>query len=341
MSLLDKGSSYGCYVGEDAIKSSGQSSQEDRIPKGEPVILTQNVRVRIGLHSTLFKLIWQQPIIACTSTLPITEKRKMTDTLKSLEKGSRVVGDWADNVDFLVMSEVILTIKVANALAKGVPIVTTNFFEDYLNCTKTKQMLPYPNKYIPKLKESTVNSNEVSLEVNANRQTLFSGKLLAFSSKEQLAKFHVAISYAGGKAIVLDNENPDPSIFEEPANMLVQPENTGNLSKLWLECLQMAESKGLQSVPEIQVGLAIITMNTIIYCNPSAKRQVLVNKGKSGVSSYADSNSHVVLAPETQFGRAQKGITQVSSANASCSAVGSAFISFVLSKMSLLLFMLD
>ena len=40
VTLMDKGSSYGCYVGEDAIRSSAQSSQDDRVPKGEQVILT-------------------------------------------------------------------------------------------------------------------------------------------------------------------------------------------------------------------------------------------------------------------------------------------------------------
>ena len=123
---MDRGSSYGCYVGEDAIRSSAQSSQDDRVPKNEQVILTNNIRVRFGLHSTIFKLIWQPPLIVCTSTLSVSEKKRTTSILKSFEKGCKIVTDWTDDVCFLVMSEVILTIKVANALAKGIPIVTPN-----------------------------------------------------------------------------------------------------------------------------------------------------------------------------------------------------------------------
>ena len=309
VSLTDKGSSYGCYVGEDAIRSSAQSSQDDRIPKGESVILTKNVRVRFGLHSTIFKLIWQEPLIACTSTLSIGEKKRAISILANLEKGSKVIGDWSDAVNYLVMGEVILTIKVANALAKGVPIVTLNFFEDYMNCTKSKQMLPNPKNYIPKLKESTLNPNDVSLEANSQRKFLFKGKLLAFASKQQMAKFNVAIEYAGGKVVVVDIEKPDFNIFQSAENMLIQPDGNDELSTLWLKCIEKAERKGLKPIPEIQIGLAIITMNTVIYCNPATKRQLIANREK-GLSTYIDSNNHIVLANETQLGKTQKRITQ-------------------------------
>jgi hypothetical protein len=307
--LTDKGSSYGCYVGEEAIRSSAQSSQDDRVPKGEHVVLNKNVRIRFGLRSTIFKLVWLEPFIVCTSKLSAGEKRKTISLLNDLEKGCKVVVDCSGSVTFLAMREVILTIKVANALAKGVPIVSPNFFEDYMNCTKTKQVLPNPKNYIPKLKESTLNPNDVCLEANTGRQSIFKGKLLAFLSKEQMSKFNVAIEYAGGRAVVLDNENPKADIFQIPVNMMVQPESNENLSDLWICCLQRAECKGFKPVPEIQIGLAIITMNTAIYCNPAAIRQVIAKAGKCS-STYADSNSHIVLAHETQIGKTQKRITQ-------------------------------
>ena len=309
MTLVDKGSSYGCYVGEDAIKSSAQSSQDDRIPKGEQVVLTNNIRIRFGLHSTIFKLIWQSPIIICTSTLSVSDKKRTTSIIKSFEKGSKIVADWSDDVSFLVMGEVILTIKVANALAKGIPIITPNYLEDLLNCVKTKQVMPNPKNYIPNLKESTLNPNDVCLEASIRRQTLFKGLLLAFSSKQQMSKFEVAIRYAGGRAVVLDSEQPNPKIFQAPTNMLVQAD-TEELSRLWSECLQNAELNGLKPIPEIQIGLAIITMNTEIYCNPASKRQIIAKGGKSG-SPISENNARTVLANETQIGKTQKRITQV------------------------------
>ena len=310
VSLHDRGSSYGCYVGEQALQSSAQSSQVDRIPKGETITLAKKVRVRFGLHSTIFKLIWQDPFTACTSTLSVGDKRKVVSTLNDLIKGSKVVADWSDTIDFLVMGEVILTIKVANALAKGVPIVTPSFFEDFIQSVKTKQVLPNPKNYIPKLKENALNSNEVSLAVNTKRSTLFKGKLLAFSTQQQMVKFNTAIEYAGGKAVVLDLERPNPEIFKNPVNMLVQTESD-EVSSLWIQCINQAEIKGLRPIPEIQIGLAIITINTTIYCNPAANRQVIANGKKD--RTLVDSNTHSVLVNETQFGKTQKGITQVPS----------------------------
>ena len=310
VSLHDRGSSYGCYVGEQALQSSAQSSQVDRIPKGETITLAKNVRVRFGLHSTIFKLIWQDPFTACTSTLSVGDKKKVVCTLNDLVKGSKVVADWSDTIDFLVMGEVILTIKVANALAKGVPIVTPSFFEDFIQSVKTKQVLPNPKNYIPKLKENALNSNEVSLAVNTKRSTLFKGKLLAFSTQQQMVKFNTAIEYSGGKAVVLDLEKPNPEIFKNPVNMLVQTESD-EVSSLWMQCIKQAEIKGLRPIPEIQIGLAIITINTTIYCNPAANRQVIANGKKD--RTLVDSNTHSVLVNETQFGKTQKGITQVPS----------------------------
>lgn len=63
-----------------------------------------------------------------------------------------------------------ILIQVANALAKGIPIVTPAFLSDFLVCQNTKQILPDPKQYIPPLSESTINANDVSLAVRKERQ---------------------------------------------------------------------------------------------------------------------------------------------------------------------------
>ena len=60
--------------------------------------------------------------------------------------------------------------QVANALAKGVPIVTPVFLTDFFVCQNTKQILPDPKQYIPPLGENTINANDVSLAVKKERQ---------------------------------------------------------------------------------------------------------------------------------------------------------------------------
>ena len=54
--VSDPKSTYGTYVGEAAIASSGSnSSQTDRLRAGKDVVMTHGTRVRFGLHSTIFK----------------------------------------------------------------------------------------------------------------------------------------------------------------------------------------------------------------------------------------------------------------------------------------------
>ena len=56
--IKDLGSKYGTYVGEEAIKSSNQKSQEDCLTPGENGILLPGQPVRFGLCKFRFK--WEQ-----------------------------------------------------------------------------------------------------------------------------------------------------------------------------------------------------------------------------------------------------------------------------------------
>ena len=85
-------------------------------------------------------------------------------------------GSFGPRVTHLLTKEGKMTIKVANALAKCVPLVTIAFLQDYLNCLNSKQALPNPKNYVPPMKESNVNAIDVSLSVNPARRHVFDGK---------------------------------------------------------------------------------------------------------------------------------------------------------------------
>lgn len=138
---------------------------------------------------------------------------------------------------------------------------------------------------------------------------MFKGKLLAFLTRQQMSKFQVAVAYAGGKAVVLDEARPNHEHFRDPAYILVKP-NPPQGSTLWKLCEEEAHRAGLSPVPDSQIGLAILLCSTELYCNP-AKRPVLLQPpaadeetqgSVSGQSSIrADKASAVPLAPETQL----------------------------------------
>ena len=50
-----------------------------------------------------------------------------------------VTSVWRETITHLVVNQVTLTVKVANALAKGVPIVTPAFFADFNTSLESRQ----------------------------------------------------------------------------------------------------------------------------------------------------------------------------------------------------------
>ena len=118
----------------------------DGLQKGEVVPLSHGTRVRIGLHDTIFRLEWKDPMVVTTSSMAKPEFDLLSKTLRQSSGGGegfhlgRVTSQWSDHITHLVCQEVKLTIKAANALAKGVPIVTPLFFEDFATNMGSQQV---------------------------------------------------------------------------------------------------------------------------------------------------------------------------------------------------------
>jgi len=96
-----------------------------------------------------------------------------------------------------------LSLQVVCALAKGKPIVTPQYWDNYITALSTKQLFPNFKDYIPPLAESTLNVNEVSFDVNENRKKLFVGKLFVFSSSQQYDIYSCMVTAAGNVGIQL------------------------------------------------------------------------------------------------------------------------------------------
>lgn len=317
----DLGSSFGSYVGEAAIISSetqdtatGQPSQKERLQKGEKATLVPNTRIRLGLLSTIFKLTWKPFVISC-SALKEKEKETIRETLKKIGGGKqhRLTSDWCDDVTHLVMKEVTLTIKVANAMAKGVPIIKSDYLIDFLACQNTKQILPNPEQYIPPLGESSLNPSEINLKVMKERQTLFKGKMFAFATQSQMSKVEQCIFYAGGQAIVFgapDSRFNDPTIFEVPNNLLISPEITALKAspskrqqiKLWKEAEAVLASNNFKTISVSALALAILHCSTEIHCNPQLQQNLIQKKS---------SNTQMMENSQVQIDRYKPGASQI------------------------------
>ncbi len=112
--VSDAGSTYGTYVGDRAIASSGAGSQDDRVPKGQSTRVSLPVggseRVRFGLLSSLYVL-RRCPMVLTTSSLAKPARTRLSEDTAKLP-GASVQSAWSNRVTHVVMEEVKLTIKV-------------------------------------------------------------------------------------------------------------------------------------------------------------------------------------------------------------------------------------
>ena len=97
-----------------------------------------------------------------------------------------------------------LLLQVVCALASGKPIVTPQYWDNYITALSTKQPFPDCKDYIPPLAESTLNVNEVSFDVNEKRKKLFVGKLFVFSSSQQYNIYSCMVTAAGNVVVQVE-----------------------------------------------------------------------------------------------------------------------------------------
>lgn len=84
-------------------------------------------------------------------------------------------------------------------MASAKSIVIPKYFIDLCEALSPSSLkeIPFCVDYLPILSESLLNPSTVSLEVNNNRKTLFSGKTFICSTIEQLNRISKIIRAAG------------------------------------------------------------------------------------------------------------------------------------------------
>ncbi len=109
--------------------------------------------------------------------------------------GGHMVQEWTNECDYVIMESLSLTVKVACALLAAKYIVTPDFFQDMLQCAKTKKPYPNPNNYLPTIAEKHIEGQ--TFEPISVRSQLFDGKIFVFASPKHLKKLEQAV-LAGG-----------------------------------------------------------------------------------------------------------------------------------------------
>ena len=213
--------------------------------------------------------------------MSVSENNLVKSAVEKLgQEHAKFVEKWTPDVTHLVLKEGKLTIKVANALSKVIPIVKIAFILDFVKCSNTKQLLPDPNEYVPNLNaDQFIITPGYSLVPNIERKNVFLGKTITFSTMGEMVKFKDAIVYAKGSVKVLGKDNCNRKDFENPSNILIEPQ--GEISEDWQKVHDIIQACGLSPIQQLQIPLAILCASCDLYCNPKKNDPTLFQARKT------------------------------------------------------------
>lgn len=252
--LRDEGSKYGTF------KNGVKINKEEELDDGDVI--------KFGQFESEFRISYI-PLVVTTSCLDVASKNKLKKSIHLL--GGHLVSEWQPACNYLVMSEVKVTIKALCCLVSLKSIVIPEYFEELEKKLKSTATIVPPNEFIPPIGESLIDKDKVSFDVNPIRKNLFKDKKFFFMDEKQFKKLHLGIIMGGGKASILTEENADiesivndNSCFIEPVKCQVKDETREFLTKI----ISALQKKSLRTIPESDIGLAVAYASTETFCNP-------------------------------------------------------------------------
>ncbi|XP_069816012.1 nibrin isoform X2 [Dendropsophus ebraccatus] len=267
----------------------------EKMETGSVKTLNPGDQVTFGVYNSKFRVIYQ-PLVICSSCLNDSEKSSLTQSLLTL--GGHIVNNWTEKCTHLVMTSVKVTIKTLCALICCRSIIKPEYFREVISAIQQRRPLPADESFFPIVDEPSLQSESVNLSENTRRRTIFKDKTFLFLTAKQHKKLSAAIHYGGGKTRLLTGERSDKSLLEKPSVCVIDVGGTDSQSSesqdfsAWIKStLDILQSKGLRTIPEAEIGLAVIYVSTEIYCNPLQG---------SANSSQAEKNSRNNIMVSTQ-----------------------------------------
>ncbi|XP_067835523.1 nibrin isoform X6 [Heptranchias perlo] len=252
----------------------GTFVNEERLHIHSPRILKSGELVTFGLFQSKFRVEYE-PLILCSSCLDGPGKTILNQSVQHL--GGHVSNSWTEDNTHLVMSSVKVTVKTICAMICCRPIVKPEFFASLTEAIRNRQHLPSPESFSPPIDEPSIRPGELDITVKPERKSIFRGKTFIFLNEKQHKRLSSALTFGGGNAKLLDNSGSNMSLLETPGSCVVdvgvsdsQPMSYS--AEKWIEpVMQTLQRKGLRTIPEAEIGLAVIHNSTDIYCNPHRK----------------------------------------------------------------------
>ncbi|XP_063873466.1 nibrin-like [Scylla paramamosain] len=284
--LSDLQSKYGTFVNENIEKG-------ERLRPGRTQVLRHGDRIRFGIFANTWRLEHQDLTVA-TSTLKSEGRQQLINALVIL--GGHLQNDWSSNCCYLVMPAITLTVKVACALAAGRSIVLPEFFTRLADAILKKTPHPNPAEFLPPVQEFQISSAGGSFAPDQRRSTIFTGFTFLFPTQAQMTRMCSPVQLAGGKAELLTEDNHEKVVSGKflLISVFVESQQTNTL---YSRTCDLLKKHGLRTVPEPEIGLAILFVSTEGHCNSSFKPADIFRRSSSTSQS---SEKPKIFATETQ-----------------------------------------
>uniref|UniRef100_UPI00398F1DD4 nibrin isoform X2 n=1 Tax=Pristiophorus japonicus TaxID=55135 RepID=UPI00398F1DD4 len=252
----------------------GTFVNEERLQNDSPRTLKSGELVTFGLFQSKFKIEYE-PLIVCSSCLDGPGKIALNQSVQQL--GGHVCSNWTKDNTHLVMSSVKVTVKTISAMICCRPIVKPEFFVNLIEAIRSRRHLPSPESFSPPIDEPSIRSGELDITVKPERKSIFRGKTFIFLNGKQHKRLSSALTFGGGDAKLLENNISNTSLLEAPGSCVIDvqasdSQTMSNSTEKWIESvMRTLQRKGLRTIPEAEIGFAVIHNSTAIYCNPHRK----------------------------------------------------------------------
>ncbi|KFZ63507.1 Nibrin, partial [Antrostomus carolinensis] len=239
---------------------------------GTSVSLQSGDRINFGVFESKFRVEYE-PLIVCSSCLDVAQKTALNEAIRHL--GGLVVNEWTKECTHLVMVSVKVTVKTICALICGRPIIKPEFFVELIKAIQSRQHLPNHKSFYPPVDEPSIGTENLDLSEHHERKKIFRGKTFVFLTTKQHKKLGPAIILGGGEAKLMMEGRKETSLLLSPGVCVVDVGLTNSQipgsdpMRNWTDSiLTVLQSKDLRTIPEAEIGLAVIFMSTEKYCNP-------------------------------------------------------------------------
>ncbi|OCT76968.1 hypothetical protein XELAEV_18032172mg [Xenopus laevis] len=250
----------------------GTTVNGDKMNPAVPRNLKSGDKVTFGVFNSKYRVEYE-PLVVCSSCLDNSVKNSLNQNLIHL--GGHVLNNWTEKSTHLVMTSIKVTIKTICALICCKPIIKPDYFCELLRAIQEKRPLPDYRSFIPSVDEPSLTPESLDLSENVKRKSIFKDKVFLFLNAKQYKKLSPAVLFGGGKTDLLMGELKDASVLDNPATCVIDVAMTesqlseSQSTQPWItSTLDLLQSKGLRTIPEAEIGLAVINVSTEIYCNP-------------------------------------------------------------------------